>query len=82
MWIIRKAKKRRRGRSAFRNLSPGLSLGQAAASEGKVLERKRNRDGSYTRYEIASCTCGGENENCYKCDGTGYYRKIIIEGAE
>lgn len=27
----------------------------------------------------APCSCGGENENCYKCFGTGTYQKTVFE---
>lgn len=27
----------------------------------------------------APCSCGGENENCYKCYGTGTYQKTVVE---
>jgi hypothetical protein len=30
---------------------------------------------------MSPCTCGGENINCYKCSGTGYYRKTLAPGA-
>lgn len=23
------------------------------------------------------CTCGGENDRCYKCDGTGIMEKVV-----
>lgn len=29
----------------------------------------------------ASCSCGGENENCFRCAGTGFYDKVIAPGA-
>lgn len=29
-------------------------------------------------YEQASCSCGGENEKCFRCDGTGYYTKQVV----
>lgn len=29
-------------------------------------------------YEQASCSCGGENEKCFRCDGTGYYTKKVV----
>lgn len=30
-------------------------------------------------YEKAVCSCGGENENCFKCDGTGFYTKKVVQ---
>ncbi|RYX92907.1 MAG: hypothetical protein EOO28_20420 [Comamonadaceae bacterium] len=30
-------------------------------------------------YEQAACTCGGENANCFKCDGTGFYTKQMVQ---
>jgi hypothetical protein len=59
--------------------SPQLpSLGDAALHEGEMLGRM-NSAGMTIRYESAACTCGGENENCFKCDGTGYYRRQMVE---
>ena len=29
-------------------------------------------------YEQAACSCGGENEKCFRCDGTGYYTKQVV----
>jgi len=31
-----------------------------------------------TKLIRAACTCGGENENCFKCFGTGFYDKEIL----
>jgi hypothetical protein len=28
--------------------------------------------GHFVNHVISECTCGGENPNCFKCDGTGY----------
>jgi hypothetical protein len=30
------------------------------------------------RYATVSCTCGGENANCFKCDGTGNYTGTFL----
>lgn len=45
----------------------GSSLGKA--TKGKLA----------INYEKASCSCGGENENCFKCDGTGFYTKQVVQ---
>ncbi|MGJ7553316.1 hypothetical protein ACSFBI_04935 [Variovorax sp. RB3P1] len=29
-------------------------------------------------YEQAACSCGGENEKCFRCDGTGFYTKQVV----
>lgn len=29
-------------------------------------------------FEQAACSCGGENENCFRCDGTGFYAKQVV----
>jgi hypothetical protein len=59
--------------------SPQLgSLGETSLNEGKILGRM-TKAGMTIRYESAPCTCGGENSNCFKCDGGGYYRREIVE---
>lgn len=30
----------------------------------------------------SKCSCGGENENCFKCNGTGIYTKKIVSNIE
>jgi len=54
------------------------SLGDSALLEGKTLG-KSEKAGMTIRYEVARCSCQGENENCFKCDGTGYYRREVVE---
>lgn len=46
------------------------------------VQSVEQRDGTIHRVEVAHCSCGGENPNCFKCDGTGYYEREIIVGAE
>ena len=53
-------------------------LGESCLNEGKVLGRM-TKAGMTIRYENAACSCGGENSNCFKCDGTGYYRREVVE---
>lgn len=65
--------------SMAEDTSPQLrSLGETSANEGQVLGRQ-TKAGMTIRYENAACSCGGENANCFKCDGTGYYRREIVE---
>ena len=47
----------------------GTALGQA--NEGQLA----------VSYEKAACSCRGDNENCYKCDGTGFYIKKVVQEA-
>lgn len=59
--------------------SPALgSLGETCKNVGGILGRQ-TKAGMTTRFENADCSCGGENANCFKCDGTGYYRREIVE---
>ncbi len=44
----------------------GTSLGKATKGQLAIT------------YEQASCSCDGENENCFRCDGTGYYTKQVV----
>ncbi len=53
-------------------------LGESCLNEGKVLGRM-TKAGMTIRYENAVCSCAGENSNCFKCDGTGYYRREVVE---
>lgn len=36
---------------------------------------------SFNETTMSPCSCGGDNSNCYKCSGTGYYRKKLAPGA-
>lgn len=36
---------------------------------------------TFNESKMSPCSCGGENSNCYKCSGTGYYRKKLVPGA-
>lgn len=54
------------------------SLGEAVSKEGKAVGTV-TKAGMRVRYENAPCTCGGLNENCFRCDGTGYYTREIVE---
>ncbi len=61
------------------DISPALGgLGETCVNEGAVLGRE-TKAGMTIRYESAACSCRGENANCFKCDGTGYYRREIVE---
>lgn len=53
---------------------PTTSFG---AEVGTVLGKSRNGQLAIT-YEQASCSCGGENEKCFRCDGTGFYTKQVV----
>jgi len=30
----------------------------------------------------AKCSCDGENENCFRCNGTGFYKRLIVTNIE
>lgn len=30
----------------------------------------------------AKCSCAGENENCFRCNGTGFYKSKIVTNIE
>jgi hypothetical protein len=49
-----------------------------------VAKRDKLTSGASSTFNEATmsqCSCGGENSNCYKCSGTGYYRKKLVPGA-
>ena len=52
-------------------------LGTLVQNEGTTASAR----GGTNRTVSARCSCNGENVNCYKCDGTGYYEKKIAAGA-
>lgn len=54
---------------------PTTSFGTAV---GTSLGRSTQGQLAIT-YEKAVCSCGGENENCFKCDGTGFYTRQVVE---
>lgn len=57
------------------------TLGDASTHVGKVLGT-RNEGSLLVSRRIEPCTCGGNNENCFKCGGTGYYiREAVVDGA-
>lgn len=35
-----------------------------------------------TAFVDAACSCGGENEKCYKCNGTGIYKKEVVDNID
>jgi hypothetical protein len=37
---------------------------------------------TFNETTMSPCSCGGNNDNCYKCSGTGYYRKRLVPGAD
>ncbi|BDB70248.1 hypothetical protein Cthiooxydans_26600 [Comamonas thiooxydans] len=45
---------------------------------GTVLKTKVVR-GKTVRYQQAVCSCGGNNEKCAKCFGSGFYTKEVID---
>lgn len=57
--------------------APEAGLGHFASADGEVNLHRR-ADGSYTYRKISQCGCGGQNSNCFKCDGTGYYEKEFL----
>lgn len=50
-----------------------------AAVEKNQSAKHRAASGPRLVEICAPCSCGGENENCYKCFGTGTYQKTVVE---
>ncbi len=50
---------------------PSLGMGYAASHQGKTVGHTVVA-GHNISYVVSECTCGGENPNCFKCDGTGF----------
>ncbi len=57
------------------------SLGNASAHEGEVVGTRKEGHLIVAR-QIEPCTCGGENEHCFRCNGTGYYVREIVLGQD
>ncbi len=55
--------------------NPSAKFGEAI---GSILKIEKSNE-AITKYEQAACSCNGENERCFKCNGTGFYIKKIIE---
>lgn len=56
-----------------------ISLGEMANSTGTQIEAQKSIETGTAEY-TAECSCRGFNQNCFRCDGTGYYqRKILLE---
>lgn len=56
-----------------------ISLGEMANSSGTQIEAQKSIETGTAEY-TAECSCRGFNQNCFRCDGTGYYqRKILLE---
>ncbi len=49
--------------------------------KNKSAKRKASPPQGNTVSVRAPCTCGGENENCFKCFGTGFYDKVVLKSA-
>ena len=76
-------KRKTRDRFAKLNLQCGkivenLPTTSFGAAVGTSLG-KGNKGKLAVNYEKAVCSCDGENENCFKCDGTGFYTKQIVQ---
>lgn len=50
---------------------PTPSLGALSRAEG-TTRTEVGPSGRMIKKLIVQCSCGGENANCFKCDGTGY----------
>ncbi len=50
-----------------------LGLGELSKSEGQP----KSAPGGITLVPT-KCSCRGENQNCFRCDGTGFYERAIV----
>lgn len=60
------------------NVVENLPLASWGTAIGATLEKRRQGQ-LVIVFEKAVCSCGGENENCYRCDGTGFYVKKVMQ---
>lgn len=53
---------------------------------GKQANQPNKETTNTSRIQIttieAKCSCEGENENCFRCDGTGFYKSKLITNLE
>lgn len=53
---------------------PSTSFGTEV---GTLLGKSRKGQLAIT-YAQASCSCGGENQKCFRCNGTGFYTRQVV----
>lgn len=44
----------------------------------KEIKPQKSSPKIETEFIMARCSCGGERESCFRCDGAGFYRKEIV----
>ena len=77
--MVKRKKSRRRVSKKFQsgNIVKHLPIANFGTEVGTHLGKVTVGQLAIT-YEQASCSCGGENEKCFRCDGTGYYTKQVV----
>lgn len=71
---------------------PKWILEKSVVYEKKVSSEKKQKSKNLTQAnnftnksivniitEKAECTCGGENEKCFRCGGSGFYTRKIVD---
>lgn len=76
--MTKKRKKRRFGLADIIG-KPVVQAKRTPADQAKKTRRYSPR--KKLTIVRAPCSCGGENENCFKCYGTGFYDKELTENA-
>jgi hypothetical protein len=54
------------------------SLGEMIKSAGKFIPKTSSSPDSSIQKYISTCSCQGINQNCFKCNGSGYCERDII----
>ena len=76
------AKKRKKGRRLGLADIIGRPVVQAKKTIDPFLLQLLARSRKAPITVRAPCSCNGENENCFKCYGTGFYDKELTEEGE
>lgn len=58
------------------------TIGKPTQIENQNNQREKTSPKIKTISIDAQCSCKGENENCFKCNGTGFYKRKIITNIE
>ena len=54
-----------------------------AAAPSRGLSDLMSHEGTASASAVAAkCSCNGENSNCFKCNGSGYYERKLAPGAQ
>ena len=74
--MARKRKQKKRS-SAVPMPAGTKGIGSLVSSVGLTTATSLSASGQTVLKQVVQCSCGGENSNCFKCDGIGYYEREV-----